>query len=186
MTDFSPQRPSMNLRLFKTGIHAGVCLFLLSNFTAHAQAVHTVMAPLPLDLNAVFVKPIGAQGFVFTPQWLGAHDKTVAIQGFMVQQELAPEGRFLFAQRPVQMSEHADGEADDLPASVVMVVMPKNYENAVALYQRGLINLSGQLKVGRFEASDGRVVWLRLLLNDDALRTLSQTELAALNTQHTH
>lgn len=100
-----------NRALPKLFMMSCVCGVLLTSLAAHAETGAPATPPKPLDLNAVFVKPIGPQGFAFTPQWLAANGESVTIQGFMVQQESAPQGRFLFAQRPVQMSEHADGEA---------------------------------------------------------------------------
>ncbi len=41
----------------------------------------------------------------------------------MVLQESPVAGRFLLTPRPVQMSQHADGEADDLPPSTVTVYL---------------------------------------------------------------
>jgi hypothetical protein len=41
----------------------------------------------------------------------------------MVKQETSTLGRFMFAVRPVSMSEHADGDADDLPAALVTVYL---------------------------------------------------------------
>ena len=66
------------------------------------------------------------------------------------------------------MSEHADGEADDLPASAVLVWMPPADALAVLPHTHGRLQLTGRLEVGREEASDGRVNWVRLHLEPPA------------------
>lgn len=78
-------------------------------------------------------------------------------------------GRFMLTPRPVRMSEHADGEADDLPPSTVTVLLDAGQRARVVAHQAGLIALTGKLEVGRQEDSDGRVSWVRLVLDRDAV-----------------
>jgi len=119
---------------------------------------------------------------------LRANGQNVRLIGFMVQQELVQPGRFLLSPRPVQMSEHADGDADDLPLALATVYLDAEQQDWVVPYTRGLIALTGQLEVGRFEESDGRVSWVRLRLPAQATRGMSPLELAAYfhSLQHAH
>ena len=72
------------------------------------------------------------------------------------------------------MSEHADGEADDLPPSTIVVIMPPAERSAALPHTRGLLQLTGTLQLGREEQDDGRVSWLRLLL-EPRVETSSDT-----------
>ena len=83
----------------------------------------------------------------------------------MVAQEDAAKGRFFLTPMPLRMSEHADGDADDLPATTVVVMMPDGDRVRSIPHQSGLMQLTGVLQLGRQELDDGRVSWLRLLLD---------------------
>ena len=67
---------------------------------------------------------------------------------------------------PVEMSEHADGEADDLPATTVTVLLPPSQRTWLVPQANGLVALTGLLHVGRHESEDGRVSWIQLELTD--------------------
>ena len=110
------------------------------------------------------------------------------ITGYMVQQDRSPSGRFLLTPRPVQMSEHADGDADDLPASAVAVHLDPDQEEFAVPYVRGLIQVVGTLHVGRFEEKDGRVFWFRLQLDEKATQGMTPMQMLAYmhSLQHSH
>jgi hypothetical protein len=67
------------------------------------------------------------------------------------------------------MAEHADGEADDLPAATVTVVLSESQRDRVVAHQPGPLALTGRLEVGPAEDETGRISWLRLHLAPDAL-----------------
>jgi hypothetical protein len=94
-----------------------------------------------------------------------AKGRQVRLVGYMVAREESEAGRFLLTPRPVRMSEHADGEADDLPPATVTVLLPADQATTRLPHQDGLIELTGRFEVGRDEASDGRVSWFRLYLD---------------------
>ena len=112
----------------------------------------------------------------------------VRLTGYMVQQEVPHMGRFMLSPRPVQMSEHADGEADDLPAALVTVYLDAAQKDWLIPYTRGLLSVTGNLSVGRLEESDGRVSWVRLVLPAEAIRGMDNTELKRFfdAQQHAH
>ena len=87
--------------------------------------------------------------------------------GYMVQQEDPPMGRFMLAARPVQMSEHADGQADDLPPATVLAQLDPEQQSWAVPHVRGLVSVSGMLHVGRHEHDDGRVSCVRMQLGPD-------------------
>ena len=154
-----------------------------------ATANSSTAAPPLLSFNDFFKFPVSAKGLEMSPVLLQAHGKTVRLIGYMVQQENGSKpGQFLFTPRPVQMSEHADGDADDLPPATVLVKLSPEQAGWAVPHTRGLIQLQGQLSVGRQEGEDGRVTWVQLQLNPDATRGMNTFEFANYlhSLQHRH
>jgi hypothetical protein len=141
-----------------------------------------------LTFKSFYKLPIGSQGLEMTDVLRNAHGKQRTIVGYMVQQERPSLGRFLLSPRPVQMSEHADGEADDLPAALVTVYLDASQNDWAIPYTRGLISLTGTIEVGRLEETDGRVSWVRMRVTPEATRGMSPSELAHYfhSLQHKH
>src|SRR5688500_1490472 len=88
------------------------------------QAAPQTLPPLPrgvmeLKFSEFFVSPVGPRGLAFTEKLLGLDGKRVRIAGYMVEQEKALPGVFLFCALPVQLHDHDSALADDLPAAVV-------------------------------------------------------------------
>ena len=106
----------------------------------------------------------------------------------MVQQEKPPQGHFMLTPRPVQMSEHADGDADDLPPATVFVRLDASQQDWAVAHARGLVEVTGILDVGRREETDGRVSWFRLQLDSQAVRPMSRFEVTNYlhSLQHGH
>jgi hypothetical protein len=125
--------------------------------------------PVALGWGDLFVQPAGARGLQPTPQLLAAQGQPVRLVGYMVQREQPQPGRFLLTARPVALSEHADGDADDLPPTAVTVLLPLSQQGRVVAHQPGPVVLTGRLDYGRAEDSTGRISWVRLHLADDAL-----------------
>jgi len=144
-----------------------VCFFCVS---ASAQ-----VAP-ELLFKEFFKQPMGSKGLEMSPKLSSADRQRVQITGYMVQQEVPHLGRFMLSPRPVQMSEHADGEADDLPAALVTVYLDDAQKDWLIPYTRGLMSFTGNLSVGRLEESDGRVSWVRLVLPAEAIRGMDNIE----------
>ena len=141
-----------------------------------------------LSFGEFFKQPMGSRGLEMTPKLLAANGQSVSITGSMVQQELPALGHFMLTPRPVRMSESADGDADDLPAAWVMVYLDPEQKDFAIPSQRGLMELSGKLSVGRLEESDGRVSWVRLQLETEATRGMNAFEVANYlhSLQHIH
>ncbi len=152
--------------------------------SATAQAT-----PIALRFSDFFKFPVSSKGLEMSTALLQAQGKNVTLTGYMVQQENgAKPGQFLFTPRPVQMSEHADGDADDLPPATVLVKLAPEQAEWVVPHTRGLIQLQGRLSVGRQEGADGRVTWVQLQLNPDATRGMNTFEFANYlhSLQHRH
>ncbi len=138
-----------------------------ANANANANATPTA-GPLELKFRDFYQSPVGPAGLQPSAQLRAAHAQRVRLKGYMVAQEEPGVGHFFLTPLPVTMSAHADGEADDLPPSTVLVQMPDPDSALPVLATPGLLQLTGRLQVGRFEMRDGRVVWLRLLLEPRA------------------
>lgn len=140
--------------------------------------------PVPLlRFSEFFKRPMGSKGAEMDAALLQRDGQTVRLQGYMVQQEQPAPGRFMLTPRPVRMSEHADGEADDLPVAWTMVYLDASQQDFAVPYTSGRIEVRGVLSVGRLEEQDGRVSWVRLRLGTESTRAMSAAELADL--QHT-
>ena len=151
--------------------------------------VATAKVPRPLTelrFREFFSLPIGPAGLDFSDTLKLANGQAVRLVGYMVQQENPVPGRFMLAQRPVQMSEHADGEADDLPAATVVVHLDPRQQDWLVPHVRGLVSVSGTLKVGRDEALDGRVSWVQLHMDAESARTMNANEMAGYLHQRQH
>ncbi|MFT7771746.1 hypothetical protein [Roseateles sp.] len=157
-------------------------LLALSGLITSTSAALAAEAPLELGFGDFFVQPAGPRGLEPTARLLAARGREVRLVGFMVQREHVQPGRFLLTPRPVAMSEHADGEADDLPAATVTVLLPEAQRGRVVAHQAGPLALSGRLEYGAAEDETGRVSWLRLHLASDALAA----QPAAAATAHSH
>lgn len=134
-----------------------------------AATLPTVTEPAPqaatvLRFRDFYQSPIGPAGLQMSRQLLAAHGLRVSLTGYMVTQETPLRGHFFLTPLPLSMSTDADGEADDLPPAHVLVQLPAADAAVPVLTTPGLLQLTGRLQVGRFEMADGRVVWLRLLL----------------------
>ncbi|MBL8277562.1 MAG: hypothetical protein JNL93_12745 [Pelomonas sp.] len=134
-----------------------------------ASASHASDAPLALGFGDFFVQPLGPRGLTPTPRLLDAVGREVRLVGFMVHREHAQPGRFLLTPRPLSMAEHADGEADDLPAATVTVLLAEGQAARIVAHQPGPLTLTGRLEYGPLEDETGRISWLRLRLPPEAL-----------------
>ena len=155
---------------------------------AHPQisSVAPARASSELRFRDFFRTPIGPQGIELTDTLQKADGTQVRLTGYMVQQEVPTPGRFMLTPRPVQMSEHADGEADDLPAATVTAYLDPTQRDWAIPHVRGLVEVSGQLLVGRHETPDGRISWVRLQLAPDAARSMDEHDIASLAHAQTH
>jgi hypothetical protein len=145
-----------------------------------------------LRFRDFFASPVGPQGLVISDTLREADGQIVRLVGYMVQQEQPVPGRFMLTPRPVQMSEHADGEADDLPPATVLVYLDPSQADWQVPHVRGLVAVSGLLKVGRHEedapGGQGRVSWVQMQLAPDSARSMNAFELTGYlhNLQHRH
>lgn len=149
------------------------CLALAAALQAGAAlAQPAAEAPVDLGFADVFARPIGPHGLDFTERLRAAAGRQVRVVGYVVPREQPVPGRFLLTPRPVRLSEHADGEADDLPPSTITVLLDPTQQDRVVAASAEPVALAGRLELGRLDDGSGRVSWLRLRLAPDALAGL--------------
>jgi hypothetical protein len=178
-------------KFFQTALLAISANFL--GLTISSQALAQVRRDaneaIPLELQAFFKMPIGPKGLEISDNVMTASGQKVRLTGYMVKNELPMPGVFMLAPRPVQMSEHADGDANDLPASVCWVYLDDLQKNWLVPHVSGLLTVEGQFTFKRIEASDGSVAWFHLNLAPDAVSAISSEARLSLGhgpLQHSH
>jgi hypothetical protein len=157
---------------------ATTAAFWMGAAQPQATTARAARSVTELRFRDFYASPVGPMGLQISHTLQQADGQAVRLVGYMVQQDNAAPGRFMLAQRPVQMSEHADGEADDLPPSTVMVYLDPTQQDWVVPHVRGLVAVSGTLSVRRVEAGDGRVSWVRLQMNAESARSMNPGEMA--------
>jgi hypothetical protein len=128
--------------------------------------------PITLELHALFKLPMGPKGLEVTQKVVDASGQKVRLTGFMVKHEMPTQGAFMLAPRPVQMSEHADGDANDLPASVCWVYLDSSQNKWLVPHIPGPVTVEGYFTFKRVEARDGAVSWFHLQLPPDAISAI--------------
>ena len=146
-----------------------IFIILLSNCfgSGFAGALASDLKTTPaevVDLHRIFRMPVGNQGLEFDDEFKKLDHKIVKMTGFMVKSDEPEPGSFLLAVRPIQLNEHADGEANDLPPSTVSVLLDPAQSDNLVPYQQGLQTFQGILLLGRFESSEKSISWIRLQL----------------------
>ena len=134
--------------------------------------------PTVLELQSFFKLPMGPKGLEVTDKVKQASGQQVRMTGFMVKNELPTHGAFMLAPRPVQLSEHADGDANDLPASVCWVYLDSSQKDWLVPYIPGPVTVEGLFMFKRLEATDGSVAWFHLHLAPDAVSAVQTEDLS--------
>ncbi len=122
-----------------------------------------------LDLHLLFKHPVGPRGLEASPELLALAGHRVRIEGYLVQEEDPAPGQFKLTVIPAALAEREDGPADDLPAATVFVHLPSDESQRTfhiepsALTQR--ISVSGMLALGNVQEAQGRVSYIRLMLD---------------------
>ena len=137
----------------------------------------------PISFNQFFEMPVGAKGLKFNKDVLSVYNQKVQLTGYMVQSEGPNVGQFWLSPRPIQMSEHADGTANDMPASTTLVVLDQSQKNWVIPHVSGAITVQGKIFAERYELQDGSVAWIRIHVDPQSIQEISST---SQNHRHQH
>lgn len=137
--------------------------------TSELQAVSS-LPPAPegvtdLRFEEFFATPVGPGGLTPTPKLRELTGKRVRVLGFMVHQTRPAPGVALLA--PYALSTHEDeyGHCDDLPPATVSVHVPE-YSDIAVPHTPGPLLLTGRLELGAKQESDGRISYVRLILDE--------------------
>jgi len=87
----------------------------------------------------------------------------VRLIGFMTQMQDPPLGAFYLCPRPILADESGSGTAD-LPPESVLVIVTSSQGKKISFIP-GALEIVGILEVGRREETDGRVSFIRLVLD---------------------
>lgn len=144
-----------------------------------------------IRFQSFFKLPIGPKGLEVSEEVLNASGQKIRLTGYMVKNELPTQGVFMLSPRPIQLSEHADGDANDLPAAVCLVYLDEHQKNWIVPHIAGPLTVEGQFAFKRIEASDGSVAWFHLYLAPDAViaantEPRSPQKSAPLHHSHSH
>jgi hypothetical protein len=143
--------------------------------------------PIALEFQSFFKMPVGPKGLEVTDKVTQANGQFVRLQGFMVKTETPMHGSFVLSPRPVQLSEHADGDANDLPASVCWIYLDSTQKNWIVPHAPGPISVEGIFSFKRMEAPDGSIGWFHLQLKSDAVSQVqSETNMSPHQHSHVH
>ena len=137
-----------------------------------------------LTFQDLLKMPVGAQGLEISPFAWRMQGQKIRLIGYMVQSELHGVGEFYFAAMPLHISEWADGPANDLPASTVLVKLDPHQKHWLVEHKSGAFALEGTWSVGRQEDAKGTVSWFQLQLPVDAV--LEQPNAVATQQSHKH
>lgn len=144
--------------IYSSSTYAGPCANVSAASPAHGDAID-------LSFCDFYQLPIGPAGLQPTEKLLQLRGKTVRIVGYMVHEENPTPGIFMLAPQPVSLADIEDGPADDLPATVITAHMPSADAQQVLSYRPGLWDLTGKLEVGNTEENNGRISYVRLILD---------------------
>jgi hypothetical protein len=117
-----------------------------------------------VDLRSIFKLPLGQYGLEFDSKFLSLNQHLVKITGYIVKSGEPALGNFLLSVRPVQLHRDDDGQADDLPASTIKVLLDPSQSNLKVPYAPGLHTFRGTLQIGRLDSTNEPVSWISLQL----------------------
>ena len=140
------------------------------NQNQNSLAIDAKSKVVQVSFGDFFQMPFGPTGLSFTTKAKALVGQTVSITGYMVKMEHPMAGQFILSPRPVEINDHADGDANDLPAHAVLVLLDPAQAEALVPYRAGLVQIEGQLELGRQETDQAQVSWIRLRLQKDAVR----------------
>lgn len=144
--------------------------------SAYPQALQLTgqRAQTELRFRDIYRSSNGPDGADLSDLMDRAHGRTVRITGYMVQQESPLVGHFMLAPRPVRAFRQATASGDDFPATWVMVQLDASQQNLPVPHIAGLLEVSGTLSVEKVEDQDGRVTWVRMRMDSNAVHSGAQ------------
>lgn len=129
-------------------------------------------AAAELKFGEMVRMPIGPHGLEPSDKLLALDGRRVRMIGYMAGAEAPMAGRIVLTPLPVSLGDEDESLSDDLPASAVFVHLGGAGSRYVVPNLKGLLQLTGTLRVGPQEEPDGHVSTVRLLLDDAESRRI--------------
>ena len=157
-------------------------LIALASAPAHAEEPRTAAPPQALQVRAelppvagttdlkfrdFFALPIGPKGLAPSARLLALAGQRVRIVGYMARQEQPSAGIVIVAPLPVVLGDEDESFSDDLPASALYVHLADADRERGVPWMPGLLSFTGMLQLGAAGEPDGRMSFVRLLLDPD-------------------
>ncbi|MCU0224490.1 MAG: hypothetical protein MUF27_10575 [Acidobacteria bacterium] len=117
-----------------------------------------------LEFRDLYRMPVGPRGLEYSDQALRLAGRPVRLLGYMARSDRPQPGFLVLAPYPFVLHEDEYGMADDLPPTIVQVLLPDRRTEPVP-YTPGPLLLTGTLELGARPMPDGRVSHVRLLLD---------------------
>lgn len=126
------------------------------------------LPPLPegvtdLAFHEFYRNPVGPRGLEPSAKLLSLNGKRVRILGFVAEMERSNKRNIIFAPMPLKPQPEEYGQADEIPATHVLVTIPGDPDKQVPLVPGALL-LTGTLSVGS-STKDGETSFVRMLLD---------------------
>jgi hypothetical protein len=128
-------------------------------------------APAPvtdLSFREFFRLPVGPKGLEPTEKLLSLNHKTVRLQGHLVMEEEPLPGLAMMTPVPTALAELADGPADYLPPATLFIHLHSEQAKKFVTHRPGVWTAVGRLELGGKQEPNGRVSYVRLIVEDPA------------------
>lgn len=117
-----------------------------------------------LEFRDLYRMPVGPRGLEYSDAARRLAGRKVRLLGYMARPDRPQLGFLLLAPYPFVLHEDEYGMADDLPGTVVHVLLPERSKEPVP-FTPGALLLTGTLELGARPMPDGRVSHVRLILD---------------------
>ncbi len=148
-----------------------ILLAQLIQCAAHYKPAHPSMQRQEISKTYESVTEISFKDFFATlngelkpsEKLLGMNGKRVRLVGFMAQLESPPRGAFFLCPRPITCDEEGAGTADLPPESVLVIA--RSWKGKAIPFSPRTLEVTGILAVGNLQDEEGRVSFIRLILD---------------------
>jgi hypothetical protein len=132
-----------------------------------------------LKFSEMFRMPVGPQGLEASDKLQSLDGKRVRLVGYMVTQDRAYNDFLILTPTPVMLGDEDESLSDDLPVTSMFVHLAPGTAAKTLPNVRGLMQLTGTLRLGSHEEPDGHVSSMRLELDAPTSKQLAKLSLTA-------
>lgn len=125
-----------------------------------------------LKFRDFFALPVGPKGLAPSARLLALAGQRVRIVGYMARQEQPSAGIVIVAPLPVVLGDEDESFSDDLPATALYVHLADAERERGVPWMPGLLSFTGVLQLGAAREADGRMSFVRLLLDPELSRAV--------------